>query len=124
MALNAPELEETDTNITKELTFSKQQLGTADGGESSILGLPWNKRADIISVIIPSKASTITKRGTLQKHAKIYDPLWLPQTLQEKLVYREMCQRKLGWDAPIENDPKQKWFRWEQSLPKQVNTPC
>ena len=45
------------------------------------------------------------------------------QTLQGKLVYRETCQRKLGWDAPIENDLKQKWLRWEQSLPKQVNAP-
>ena len=122
---NAPELEETDTNITEEQTFAKQQLGTVDGGESSILGLPWDKRADQISVIIPSKATTITKRGTLQKLAKIYDPLGLvsPQTLQGKLVYRETCQKKLGWDAPIENDLKQKWLRWEQSLPKQVNAP-
>ena len=28
---NAPELEETDTNITDEQTFAKQQLGIADG---------------------------------------------------------------------------------------------
>ena len=58
---NAPELEETDTNITEEQTFAKQQLGTADGGESSILGLRWDKRADQISVTIPSEAATTTK---------------------------------------------------------------
>ena len=59
--LNAPELEETDTNITEEKTFAKQQLGTADGGESSILGLHWDKRADQISITIPSEAATTTK---------------------------------------------------------------
>ena len=39
---NAPKLEETDTNMTEEQTSAKQQLGTTDGGESSISGLRWD----------------------------------------------------------------------------------
>ena len=78
------------------------------------------KRADQISATIPPEVATTTKRGTLQKLAKRYNPLALvsPQTLQGKLIYRETY-----WDAPIDNNVKQKWLRWEQSLPKQVNVP-
>ena len=61
----------------------------------------------------------------MQKLAKIYDPLGLasPQALQGKLIYRETCQMILGWDAPISSNLKQKWLRWEQSLPRHVNSP-
>jgi hypothetical protein len=45
-----------------------------------------------------------------------------PQTLQGKLIYREMCQKKVGWDVPIDDDVKKKLFRWEQELPDHVST--
>ena len=122
---NTPKLEDAANNPTDEQTFAKQQLGNTNRGESSILGLCWDKRADQISVTIPSEETATTKRGTLQRLAKIYDPLGLasPQTLQGKLIYREACQMKLGWDEPINNNLKQKWLQWEQSLPRQVNAP-
>ena len=118
---NEPELEDPSTNLAAEVTYAKQQLGATRGEESSLLGLPWDKSSDTIS-IATSESATPTKRGTLQKLAKIYDPLGLisPQTLQGKLVYREICKNKIGWDAEIDDEVKKKLERWERDLPKKV----
>jgi hypothetical protein len=103
-------LEEPAIDSTSEETFAKQQLATPHRGESSILDLRWEKRSDQISITVPLEAATTTKRGILRKLAKIYDPLGLvsPQVLLGKFIYRETCNRKIGWDAPIEEDLKRK----------------
>ena len=33
-----------------------------------------------------------------------------------------MCQKKVGWDAPIDDNVKKKLFRWEQELPDHMRT--
>jgi hypothetical protein len=88
---NEPGLEEPVLSSVEDVTYAKRQLGTAQGEESSLLGLSWQKTSDTISINIPSEPATPTKRGTLQKLARIYDQLVPPQTLQGKLIYREMC---------------------------------
>ncbi len=62
-------------NLTGEKSFAKQQLGTPDRGDSRILGLPWNKRDDEISVVFSKEKATATKRGILRKLVKTYDHL-------------------------------------------------
>ena len=100
---NAPELEaaQSSTEDTEEATYAKQQLGAPRGTMSSMLGLPWNKERDTLSVEVPSEQATLTKRGILAKLARIYDPLGLisPETLCGKLVYRAVCDSKRAWDA-------------------------
>ena len=121
---NEPELEDSPDKSADEVTYAKQQLGTTNGGECSLLGLPWHKSSDTISIVIPCEPTKPTKRGTLQKLARIYDPLGLvsPQTLQGKLIYREVCKKKVGWNVEIDNEEKKKLARWEQGLPNQVTT--
>ncbi len=121
---NAVELEEPSANMKGEKSFAKQQLGTPDGGDSSILGLSWNKRDDEISVVVPKEKATATKRGILRKLAKTYDPLGFasPQTLQGKFIYREVCERKIAWDVPVPMELMTKWSRWEQLLPSKIST--
>ena len=119
---NEPVLEDTPTNPAAEVTYAKQQLGATKGGECSLLRLPWDKSADTISVVIPSESANPNKRGTLQKLARIYDPMGLisPQTLQGKLIYREICKKKIGWDVEIDDELKKKLKRWERDLPSKV----
>ncbi|XP_028407544.1 uncharacterized protein LOC114530162 [Dendronephthya gigantea] len=121
---NEPELEDSPDKSADEVTYAKQQLGTTKGGECSLLGLPWHKSSDTISVVIPCEPTKPTKRGTLQKLARIYDPLGLvsPHTLQGKLIYREVCKKKVGWDVEIDSEAKKNLARWERSLPNQVTT--
>ena len=66
-----------------------------------------------------------TKRGILRKLARIYDPLGLvsPLTLEGKLVYRDVCDAKLPWDAVLSTVQLGKWQAWERSLPKEIEVP-
>ena len=121
---NEPALEDSLKADSEDVTYAKQQFGAVNEGECSLLGLPWNKSADTISVVIPTEAAKTTKRGTLQKLAKIYDPLGLvsPITLQGKLIYREICLKKIGWDTELDEAMRNKLTRWEQNLPSYVTT--
>ncbi|XP_046847100.1 uncharacterized protein LOC124440717 [Xenia sp. Carnegie-2017] len=111
--------------ITDEETFAKQQLGTPSEEDASILGLGWSKNKDEIKVIVPSTVATTTKRGILSKLAQIYDQLGLlsPRTLQGKLIYREVCEMKLPWDALLSDEQKAKWTNWEKQLPNNIAVP-
>ena len=123
---NVPELEElAQTSTEEEPTYAKQQLGIPQGGLSSLLGLPWNKERDTLSVPIPVEKATVTKRGILAKLAKIYDPLGLvsPVTLQGKLIYRAVCDKKSAWDAELSRDLAKLWDKWESRLPYNVKVP-
>ena len=122
---NAHELESYNTVIREETeTFAKQQLGVSNGDQASILGLPWNKEADIIGVNFPSDKTESTKRGILGKVAKIYDPLGLvaPVTLTGKLLYRDVCNAKLAWDTKLPYELSRKLMKWEESLPTNAMT--
>ena len=87
---------------------------------SSILGLPWNKDRDAVSVEVPSEEAKLRKRGILAKLAKIYDPLGLisPETPRGKLIYRAVCDSKIGWGAELSRDIAKSWVKWESGLPQ------
>ena len=110
---NAGELETPIANVTGEQSFAKQQLETPGGGDSSILSLAWNKRDNEISVVITEENATLTKRGVLQKLTKTYDALGFasPQTLQGKLTYRKICERKVPWQGCLPTELMKKLTR-------------
>jgi hypothetical protein len=123
---NVEELE-TDSDADHEQSFTKQQLGQPTcQGESKLLGLPWNKREDTLSVNFPfpDKLASVTKRGIPGNLAKIYDPLGIvsPVTLEGKLIYREACNQKIAWDTPLPENIATIWKTWEGDLPESVST--
>ncbi len=122
---NRRELEETTSDNEEKKTFAKQQLGTPSEGEASILGLAWSKDKDELKVVVPSGEATTTKRGILSKLAQIYDPLGLlsPRTIQGKIIYREVCNKKMAWDAQISAEQRNQWLKWEKQLPTHVAVP-
>ena len=67
---NDPELESAETDRTADQTFAKQQLGTPSMGESSLLGLKWDKLRDFLSVTVSTEKADNTKRGILAKNRK------------------------------------------------------
>ena len=98
-------------------------IPTKENGK--LLGLDWNKEKDTISISFPSDKAESSKRGILSKIARVYDPLGLvsPRTLAGKLLYREACDRKLGWDAPLNESLAKRWEKWENELPDSVEVP-
>ena len=105
-------------------TYAKQQLG-AKANKSKILGLPWNKAKDILMVVYPQIHADATKRSILASLAKIYDPLGLvsPTTLSGKLIYRDVCDTKSAWDAPVTSQLNSRWKKWIDGLPDDVEFP-
>lgn len=92
--------------------------------ESKLLGVKWNKFEDTITVQFPvaNTSGATSKCKVLAKLAKVYDPLGLacPVTLQGKQIYREVCDHKVAWDAPIPENLRVQWLKWEQSLPDEI----
>ena len=90
-----------------------------------MLGLPWNKEQDSLSITVPPEKATLTKRGILAKLAKIYGPLGLvlPETLSGKLVYCTVCDTKGAWDAHLSCDLAKLWVKWESRLPERFAVP-
>ena len=119
---NVAELEEDKGRTEDEGTFAKQQLGRSNVKNGSMLGLPWDKREDKISVTIPKEGTIATKRGVLRDLARIYDPLGLvaPLTVKGKFLYREVCNEKVAWDAPLPQHLLRKWAQWKKELPPEV----
>ena len=123
---NHRELEDsTNAGSENEMqTYAKQQLDNKAEG-SKMLGLKWDKQRDTLKVVIPVEEAPPTKRGILGKLARIYDPLGLvaPVTLTGKQIYREVCEAKIPWDIPLNNNLLQVWKHWEQQLPVEYEVP-
>ena len=61
---NILSLENTKTTTSSELTYAKQMFQTSSN-ETKILGVPWNKLTDKLSISIPKFQQTVTKRNIL-----------------------------------------------------------
>jgi hypothetical protein len=69
--LNESELEGDEAAPRDEGTYVKQQLEGTENHESKLLGLPWNREKDTLSVEM-SAADCSSKRSVLSELAKIY----------------------------------------------------
>ena len=105
-------------SVESEPTFAKQQLeGNLTTADTKLLGLPWDKVTDSLSVVFPTIPAVLMKRGILAFLAKVYDLLGLVslgvlleggELLEGKLMYRDICEAMARWDAPIP-DALLKW---------------
>jgi hypothetical protein len=120
---NAVELE-SDIVEDGESTYAKETLGTTPS-DTKLLGLGWNKKEDTLFVSLPKQNVEMTKRTVLQTMAKLYDPLGIaaPYLLTAKVIFRDICDRKLGWDVELPKDLKSRWERWLDSLPSVLTFP-
>ena len=121
---NAPELECScePADVHLEM-YAKQQLSIPNQGETTILGLSWNKSTDTVTVKVQNENIENTKHGVLRKIARVYDPLGVasPVTLGGKLVYREVCDKKIPWDKQLPEPIMKSWPKWESKLPDKVS---
>ena len=72
---NVDELEPASDTPSEGQSYAKQQVGVPVQGNCKLLGLPWDKGVDELSVTILMANATRTKWGILGKIAKIYYPL-------------------------------------------------
>ena len=94
--------------------------------EMKVLGLKWDKHSDTLKDSFPSENIPATRRCILRKLARIYDPLGLvsPLTLEGKLIYRDVSDAKLPWDAGLSSIHLAKWQTWERFISSTTGTHC
>lgn len=82
--------------------------------EISILGIPWDRKQDLISIKLdPNTPLTGTKRNVLKFYASIYDPLGLiaPTVLELKLFIQQCWKNKYDWNTTLPYILENKWFK-------------
>eukprot|EP00112_Aurelia_sp_Birch-Aquarium-sp1_P000365 Seg1032.2 transcript_id=Seg1032.2/GoldUCD/mRNA.D3Y31 product="hypothetical protein" protein_id=Seg1032.2/GoldUCD/D3Y31 len=84
-----------------ESTFAKESLGTKTS-ETKLLGIGWDKMNDNLSVSLLESEPTATK---------------------SKLIFRDLCERKIPWDSELPDDLKKRWEKWLKTLPSEIVIP-
>ena len=109
------------THQNENQSYAKDQLSVKQG-ETKLLGVPWDKRKDTIQTSFTDPITKATKREVLGKIAKICDPLGLasPITLEEKFLYRAVCEARIPWDQELPQELEIRWQTWENSLTDKV----
>ncbi|XP_070550018.1 uncharacterized protein [Ptychodera flava] len=105
----------------EEETYTTRFLGNTSGNETKILGIPWNKEEDTLTISFEScqkSSEQITKRKMLADINSIFDILgWnSPVTITAKLIFSEVCLLQLCWDEEIPDEIHRKWQMWVNSL--------
>ena len=123
---NVTELEEEEgiSQIETDKAYAKQQLSKGDT-KTTILGISWNKQDDQLELKFPQRQREAIKRGALQYLESVYGLTGLisPVFVREKMIFREICNLKIGWDMKLSDQLKRKWERCKQSLQISVSIP-
>jgi len=124
---NAPELEAPPNSQSsqQDLTFAKQQLRGGKASQGKFLGLPWDRDADTLSVMLKTTQKETTKRRMLSQLASIYDPLGLasPTSLIGKQLYHDICDNKTPWDIQLPESLLKRWRDWNSTLREDLVVP-
>eukprot|EP00795_Rhopilema_esculentum_P008342 gene8342-14309_t len=105
-------------------TYAKTEVGTKSC-ETKILGIPWNKKNDELTISLSRCAETgndgvLTKRKMLSVINGVFDPLGLASAviITAKLLYSQVCKEKLAWDEEIKSKVAALWKNWIKKLIK------
>ena len=81
-------------------------------------GLHWNMETDMFTLKVNLKEKPNTRRGILSLRSSLYDPLGLvaPIILPAKKLLQDLCNQKLGWDDPMNDDDKERREKWKNQL--------
>ncbi|XP_066500465.1 uncharacterized protein [Hoplias malabaricus] len=84
------------------------------------LGMQWCTSSDSFKFKIQLPDKPCTRRGILSVVSSVYDPMGFlaPLLLPVKLILRDLCKEKKGWDEEISEKPRQIWQKWLADLEK------
>ena len=101
-----------------EETYAKETLGGASQeGKTKVLGIQWDRAADEFVFELKNfgkqedSSSKVTKRIILSSLANLFDPLGIvsPLTVNAKVLFQELCHKKVGWDDELPEEQRLKW---------------
>ena len=110
----------------------REICATEEASMTKVLGIQWNTSTDNMSVNFShavENENSLTQRGLLRTTASIFDPLGIgsPVTISAKIIYHEVCLKRLGWDTQIPSDQARLWDSWVRSIkrhPKLQHNRC
>ncbi|XP_078361896.1 uncharacterized protein LOC144646227 [Oculina patagonica] len=125
---NIPGIEKLSNNELEppqvDSTYAKETVGTQPH-ESKILGVPWDKEKDTFSINFAKalngvEKGPLTKRKMLSAINSIFDLLGIaaPVVIVGKILYSEVCLRKLNWDEEVPEDIRKPWAKWLNDMKK------
>ncbi|XP_038058753.1 uncharacterized protein LOC119730035 [Patiria miniata] len=84
------------------------------------LGVLWDVESDVFTFDVHVSSKPMTRRGLLSIVSSVYDPLGFasPFILTAKMLFQELCRRKIGWDDSIPDEIARQWERWLADLPQ------
>ncbi|TWW61438.1 hypothetical protein D4764_04G0000850 [Takifugu flavidus] len=93
----------------KDLDLAQDDLPT-----ERALGVQWCT----FTYRIKSQDKPKTRRGILSVVNSTYDPLGflVPLILPAKLLMRDLCKEKLGWDEDFSDSRTERWYKWLEDL--------
>ncbi len=121
---NCPAVE-SKTNINEsETTYAKTLVGKPSTSETKILGVPWDKKTDVMTINFDTcikLQKPITKRKVIAAINSVYDILgWSsPVMITANLIFVEICLLKKHWDEQLPEEIVHKWFTWVKHLQQQ-----
>lgn len=104
--------------------FDETEEPQASQEPRKVLGLVWQHNQD--KLLIPMEGvlhfvstAANTKRFVLQASARVFDPLGLiaPYMIRVKIIFQQLWEREIGWDAELPDDLSELWQRWCTELP-------
>ncbi|KAJ8385589.1 hypothetical protein AAFF_G00184510 [Aldrovandia affinis] len=105
--------EEERATEVKDLDLSHNQLPM-----ERALGIQWCTESDTFQFKMQPQDKPVTRQGILSVVSSIYDPLGFlpPFVLPVKLLLRDLCREKRGWDEEIRDGRAQIWRKWLADL--------
>lgn len=117
MSMNIRDWVSNDIKLLQNILKEQQAKPTE---HVKVLGLMWNPKKDSLKLNLnklldKQDDENITKKDVLRTLARLYDPCGLvsPAVMGAKLVFQELCVRKLKWDSPLPEDMR---LRWKSAL--------
>ena len=84
------------------------------------LGVQWCTSTDSFRFKINLSDQPCIRRGILYVVSSVYDPMGFlaPLLLPVKLILKDPCKEKKGWDEEIPEKPRRTWKKWLTDLDK------
>ena len=118
---NSTELRNRLPDHSRIEAFSMKETGAA-----LVLGMSWATGSDNFNYETNTlldeeekEKGINSKRLLLTVYSRLFDPLGLvyPFVITARILYQEVCRRKLPWDQDLPTDILEKWKRWKAELP-------
>ena len=86
--------------------------------ENRVLGMTWNIETDLFRFEVRVEDKPLTRRFILSVTNRLFDPLGLvaPVVVEARLIFREICKQKIGWDETLPASFVSRWNSWTNTL--------